>query len=123
MSVPDYPAEHARLRDLIGVLGKAAPGPVSGFARLHGSAVTGGALDRHVKELMALAVAICSHCHGCIGYHVHDALDAGATREQIIETIGVAVMMGGGPALVYGAEALDALDQFLGGAASQGGRA
>ena len=112
MSAPDYPAEHARLRALIGELGKAAPGPVSGFARMHGSAVTTGALDRHVKELMALAIAICTHCQGCVGYHVHDALDAGATREQITETIGVAVMMGGGPALVYGAEALDALNQF-----------
>jgi AhpD family alkylhydroperoxidase len=79
---------------------------------MHASAVTPGALDRHVKELMALAVAISVHCQGCVAYHVHDALDAGATREQVIETIGVAVMMGGGPAVVYGAEALAALDQF-----------
>jgi AhpD family alkylhydroperoxidase len=106
------PAEHARLRALIAELGRAAPGPVSGFARTHASAVTPGALDRDVKELMALAIAICTHCQGCVGYHVHDALDAGATREQILETIGVAVMMGGGPALVYGAEALDALNEF-----------
>jgi AhpD family alkylhydroperoxidase len=105
-------SEHARLRALISELGTAAPGPVSGFARMHGSAITPGALDRHVKELMALAIAICSHCQGCIGYHIHDALDAGATREQIIETIGVAVMMGGGPALVYGAEALGVLNQL-----------
>jgi AhpD family alkylhydroperoxidase len=65
-----------------------------------------------VKELMALAIAICVHCQGCIAYHIHDALDAGATRAQVLETIGVAVMMGGGPALVYGAEALDALDEL-----------
>lgn len=112
MSPADFPAEHARLQGLIRELGEAVPGPVSGFARMHASAVTPGALERHVKELMALAVAICVHCQGCIGYHVHDALDAGATREQVLETIGVAVMMGGGPALVYGAEALDALNQF-----------
>jgi AhpD family alkylhydroperoxidase len=112
MSALDHPAEHARLRRLITALSEAAPGPMSGFARTHAGAVTPGALDRHVKELMALAIAICVHCQGCIGYHVHDALDAGATREQVIETIGVAVMMGGGPAVVYGAEALDALDQF-----------
>ena len=47
---------------------------------------------------MALAIAICTHCEGCIAYHVHDALDAGATHDQVTETIGVAVMMGGGPA-------------------------
>jgi AhpD family alkylhydroperoxidase len=112
MSGVDYAAEHQRLRALIGELGKRAPGPVSGFARTHASAITPGALDRHVKELMALAIAICVHCRGCIAYHIHDALDAGATREQVLETIGVAVMMGGGPALVYGAEALDALDEL-----------
>jgi AhpD family alkylhydroperoxidase len=112
MSALDHRAEHARLQRLIAALSAAAPGPLSGFARSHASAVTPGALDRHVKELMALAIAICAHCQGCIAYHVHDALDAGATREQVIETIGVAVMMGGGPAVVYGAEALDALNQF-----------
>jgi AhpD family alkylhydroperoxidase len=112
VSAVDFAAEHQRLQALIAELGRAAPGPVSGFARMHASAITPGALERHVKELMALAVAICSHCHGCIGYHVHDALDAGATREQVIETIGVAVMMGGGPALIFGAEALEALQQL-----------
>ena len=112
MSATDYPALHARLKDLIAELGREAPGPMSGFARMHTGAVTDGALDPQVKELMALAIAIACHCEGCIAYHVHDALHAGATHEQVIETIGVAVMMGGGPAVVYGALALDALRQF-----------
>jgi AhpD family alkylhydroperoxidase len=85
---------------------------MSGFARMHAGAVTDGALDPHVKELMALAIAIAGHCEGCLAYHVHDALHAGATHEQVIETIGVAVMMGGGPAAVYGALSLEALRQF-----------
>ena len=51
-------------------------------------------------------------CDGCIAFHVHDSLDAGATTAEISETIGVAVMMGGGPALVYGCEALEAVEQF-----------
>ena len=71
-----------------------------------------GALPPKIKELMALAIAVAIHCEGCIAYHVHDALYAGATREEIVETIGVAVMMGGGPAAVYGAEALEAVAQF-----------
>ena len=112
MSAPVYAAQHAHLRDLIAELGREAPGPMSGFARLHAAAVTNGALDPHVKELMALAIAICSHCEGCIAYHVHDALAAGATHEQVIETIGVAVMMGGGPAAIYGGHALEALREF-----------
>jgi AhpD family alkylhydroperoxidase len=112
MSEPDYPALHARLRSLLADLGREAPGPMSGFARMHAGAVTDGALDPHIKELMALAIAISGHCEGCIAYHVHDALHAGATHEQVTETIGVAVMMGGGPAAVYGAQALEALRQF-----------
>ncbi len=51
-------------------------------------------------------------CDGCIAYHVHDAVDAGASRQELIETIGVAVMMGGGPSVVYGCEALQAIDQL-----------
>jgi len=112
MSATDYPALHARLRTLIAELGREAPGPMSGFARMHAGAVTEGALDPQVKELMALAIAIAGHCEGCIAYHVHDALHAGATHEQVVETIGVAVMMGGGPAAVYGAFAFEALRQF-----------
>ena len=112
MSPTDHPAAHRRLRTLMAELAREAPGPYSGFARAHASAVTDGALSPSVKELMALAVAICTHCEGCIAFHVHDALRAGATHEQVTETIGVAIMMGGGPAAVYGAEALDALRQF-----------
>lgn len=112
MSPVDHVAEHERLRGLMQDLAREAPGPFSGFARAHASAVTDGALGPHVKELMALAVAICTHCEGCIAFHVHDALQAGATHEQVTETIGVAIMMGGGPAAVYGADALEALRQF-----------
>ena len=112
MSPPDHPAAHRRLRALMADLAHEVPGPFSGFARTHASAVTDGALSPSVKELMALAVAICTHCEGCVAFHVHDALQAGATHEQVAETIGVAIMMGGGPAAVYGAEALDALRQF-----------
>jgi len=63
---------------------------------------------------MALAISIAVRCDGCIAYHVHDALKAGATGVEIRESIGVAVLMGGGPALMFGAEALEALRQFEG---------
>lgn len=112
MSDVTFPERHAHLRELTAQLAREAPGPMSGFARLHASAVTDGALPPKIKELMALAIAVAIHCEGCIAYHVHDALYAGATREEIVETIGVAVMMGGGPAAVYGAEALEAVAQF-----------
>ena len=57
-------------------------------------------------------ISLAARCDGCIAYHVHDALRAGATRTEVLEAIGVAILMGGGPATVYGAEAIEALDQF-----------
>jgi AhpD family alkylhydroperoxidase len=109
-----FPERHAHLRDLVAELSREAPGPMSGFARLHASSVTDGELEPKVKELMALAVAIAIRCEDCISYHVHDAVAAGASRQEIVETIGVAVMMGGGPAAVYGAQALEAAGEFAG---------
>ncbi len=51
-------------------------------------------------------------CDGCIAYHVHDAIQASATRLEMIEALAVAVLMGGGPAAVYAAQALEAIEQF-----------
>lgn len=108
----NYPEYYRYLRDLTAGLSTRLPRPMEGFAALHSGALAEGALDTRTKELIALGIAIAVRCDGCIAYHVHDAIAAGATREQIVETIGVSVLMGGGPALMYGAEALEALNQF-----------
>ncbi len=71
-----------------------------------------GALSTKFKELITLAISIAAHCEGCIAVHVRAALRAGATRQEIVEAIGVAIYMGGGPAMVYGCEAFEALGQF-----------
>ena len=113
----DYQARYDELNGLIEGLGEAAPETMAGFAAMHEASAAPGALDTKVKELLALAVGVAVHCDGCIAYHAHDAIAAGATREEITETIAVAVMMGGGPAVVYGSQALKAADQFLAGAA------
>lgn len=107
-----YPDLHRRLQRLVRDLDKSLPGPLAAYGELHKQAVAEGALSKKAKELMALSIAIAVHCNGCIAYHVHDALRAGASHQEVIETIGVAIMMGGGPAEVYGAEAYDALIQF-----------
>ena len=99
---------NAELRNL----GSAEAATMAGFSQLHRAAMGEGDLSAAVKELMALAIAICVHCEGCIAFHVHDALRAGATRPQVEEAIGVAIAMGGGPAVMYGAEAHTALAQF-----------
>ena len=107
-----YPDYYQHLQSLMIKLGNDLPGPMSGFGQLHRHAVADGALSTKVKELIALGIGIAARCDGCIAYHVHDALKAGATRKEIIEAIGVAILMGGGPAAVYGAEAFEALNQF-----------
>jgi AhpD family alkylhydroperoxidase len=108
----DYPEYHRHLGRLIKELRDEVPAAMRGFSEMHSGALADGALSTQTKELMALAISIAVRCDGCIAYHVHDALKAGATGEEITETIGVAILMGGGPALIYGAEALEALQQF-----------
>lgn len=106
------PARYDELSTGLADLAAVAPAVMDGFSRLHRNAMTDGALSERTKELMALAIAVAVRCDGCIAFHVHDAIKAGATREEVAETIGVAVLMGGGPAAVYGTEALRAYEQF-----------
>lgn len=108
----NYPDMYEHLRELMARLSGEAPSVMRGFGALHAASTADGALSTKFKELIALAIGIAVHCDGCVAYHVHDALHAGASRAEVIETIGVAVMMGGGPSLVYGCEALEAVEQF-----------
>lgn len=89
-----------------------SPDVMKGFMELHHQSMASGALPRKLKELIALSIAICIRCDGCIAYHIYDALDAGATHDEIACAIGVAILMGGGPSVVYGSKALDALKEF-----------
>jgi AhpD family alkylhydroperoxidase len=108
----NYPELYEHLQTLIGQLGHDIPSTMSGFGALHKNAIADGALPAATKEFVALGIAVACRCDGCIAYHVHDELEAGAGRAEIAETIGVAVLMGGGPALMYGDEAYEALNQF-----------
>jgi AhpD family alkylhydroperoxidase len=109
----DYVEMHKSLEGHLAQLGSEIPGPMSGFTRLHRKAVEDGALSSKVKEMMALAISIAVGCEGCIAYHVHDAVAAGATRPELLETIGVCLLMGDGPGSIYAVHALEAIEQFL----------
>ena len=91
---------------------KGIPDVGKAFGQLAVAATAPGALDTKTKELIALAIGIAGRCDGCIAFHVGAAVRQGATREEVLETIGTAVYMGGGPSMVYGAQALEAFDQF-----------
>ena len=109
----DYVGVHEHLEKRLGQLAREIPLPYGGFARLHRKALEDGALSSKVKELMALAISIVIGCDGCIAYHMHDAIAAGANREELMETVGVGLFMGGGPGSIYAAHALEAIEQFL----------
>jgi AhpD family alkylhydroperoxidase len=82
------------------------------FGQLATSALQEGTVSAKTKELMALALGVAGHCHGCIGFHVKALVALRATRAEIEETLAVAIYMGGGPALMYSADALAAFEQF-----------
>lgn len=108
----NYIERHQELSNGFGRLRSANPDAMGGFGKMHKAAMADGVLSAKTKELIALAISITSHCDGCIAFHTHDAVKAGATNSEVEEAIAVAVLMGGGPAAVYGSDALDALDQF-----------
>jgi|SRR5665213_484520 len=93
-------------------LSKAAPELAQSFQRLMSVASKDGAIPARIKELIAVSIAICEKCEGCVVFHVQNAIRHGATREELVEAIGVAVEMGAGPAMVYGATALAAFDEL-----------
>ncbi|HUF84661.1 MAG TPA: carboxymuconolactone decarboxylase family protein [Acidimicrobiia bacterium] len=90
----------------------AAPETWAGFADLHRAAVADGELSARIKELMALAIAVVKQCDGCIAYHAKAAARRGATPGEVAEAIGVALLMDGGPATMYGPRAWNAYREF-----------
>jgi len=88
------------------------PATTAAFGRLVMEATEGEALSVKMKELTAFAIAIAMRCDGCIAHHSQVVAQVGATRREVAEMIGVAILMGGGPSTVYGVEALHAYDDF-----------
>lgn len=91
---------------------KAQPEAMAGFGQLARAAASEGAVSAKHKELIALAIGITQHCSGCIGFHVKALVKLGCTRAELEEMLSVCIYMGGGPALMYAAEALGAWDQL-----------
>ena len=88
------------------------PEVMKGFADLSRAAMADGALSAKTKELMALVLGVAGHCDPCIGFHVKALVRLGVTRLEVEETLAVAVYMGGGPSLMYSANALAAFEEL-----------
>jgi AhpD family alkylhydroperoxidase len=101
-----------RVSEGVLLLREALPEPMKAFGGLAAAATATNALDTKIKELMALAIGVAIQCDGCVAIHAKLAQRHGASRQEVAETIALAIYMGGGPASVYGAEALRAYDEF-----------
>ena len=88
------------------------PEVMKGFGELAKAALQDGVLSHKTKELIALCLGVAGHCDACIGFHVQALVKAGATRAEVEEALGVAIYMGGGPSLMYAADALTAFEQM-----------
>lgn len=102
------------LNQAVGSLRTAQPRTLDGFSAMAKAAMESGVLSAIDKELVALSIGVATHCEGCIGFHVKALVRLGASHEQLTETLAVAVYMGGGPSLMYAAEAVRAWEEFGG---------
>jgi len=107
-----YAERIAEVDGHVGQLLKLVPESVKAYGGLSKAAQTPGALDAKTTELIALAISVATRCDGCIAYHARNSVRAGATRQEIAEMLAVTLQMGGGPSMVYAADALQAYDAF-----------
>lgn len=108
----NYPEITKRISANIKTLRQDIPDTMAGFSALALAAGKDGALDRKTKELIALAIGVATRCDGCIGFHAEALVRLRATRAEIEECLGMAIYMGGGPSLMYAADALMAFEQY-----------
>lgn len=94
------------------------PDVMKGFSAIAQAALKPNALDTKTKELIALAIGVATRCDDCIGFHVKAAVAQGASRAEILETLGMAIYMGAGPSVMYAAHAIEAFDQITPAAAA-----
>jgi AhpD family alkylhydroperoxidase len=107
-----YPDITKDLSQSLKVLRQEIPETMQAFTALAQSATKDGVLDKKTKELIALALGVAAHCDGCIGFHSEALVRLGTTRQEVLEALSMAIYMGGGPSLMYAADAISAYDQY-----------
>jgi len=96
----------------------AATLPMKRFFALDHDMYENGALPAKTKELLGLAASTVLRCNDCISYHVKEALEHGATREEITECLAVALVVGGSITIPHLRHAFAFLEEL---AAGEGG--
>ncbi|MDC7675238.1 carboxymuconolactone decarboxylase family protein [Asticcacaulis machinosus] len=108
-----YPDITRRISANMKTLRRDIPETMAGFSALAQAATKDGALDKKTKELIALAIGVSTRCDGCIGFHSEALVRLGASKAEVEEALGMAIYMGGGPSLMYAADAIAAFEQFM----------
>lgn len=108
----DWPRMAAELSVALKEVRTGSPDTMKAFSALARAAIEPKALDGKTKELLALGIAVATRCDPCIAFHAEAAVRQGATRDEVMETMGMAVYMGAGPSVMYAAQAVEAFDQF-----------
>ena len=111
MSMLDWNGYRQQLNVRIGEIAKLSPDTIKGYQSLSAAGQKSDLLGAKTRELISLAVAVAIRCDGCITVHTKAAINQGATREEIVEAIGVATALNAGAGLVYSARVLDAFEQ------------
>jgi AhpD family alkylhydroperoxidase len=109
----DYKAITAHISRQTAKLREDIPDTMKAFGAMASAATRDGALDKKTKELIALALGVAAHCDGCIGFHLQSLKRLGATLPEVEEALGMAIYMGGGPSLMYAAEALHGYQELM----------
>jgi AhpD family alkylhydroperoxidase len=104
----DWNEYQKQLSTTIGEIGRSSPDIIRGYRTLSDAGSKTAKLDAKTRELIALAVAVTLRCDGCITVHTDAAVKQGATKEELVEALGVAIMVNAGAALVYSARTIDA---------------
>ena len=103
----------------LSTLRTSTPEVMKSFSELGRAATSDGTLGAKTKELIALALSVAARCDPCIAFHAQTLVKLGATRQELDETLGVTTYMGGGPSLMYAANAIAAFDEFSRAAAAR----
>jgi AhpD family alkylhydroperoxidase len=110
--LPSWPEFANELSGELRNLRAGGPDVMKAFSALAGAALSPKALDTKTKELIALAVSVAVRCDDCIAFHAKAAAEQGASKEEVMETLGMAIYMGAGPSVMYASHALGAFTQF-----------
>jgi AhpD family alkylhydroperoxidase len=110
--IRDWKAYKGQIAGAVKEIGTSNPELVKAYAAFHHANSASKHLDGKTRELIALAVAATLRCDGCINVHSEAAVRHGASKDEIVDALGVAVMVNAGATMVYSAHTIDALNTY-----------